>query len=257
VLAFHNEATDPRFGAYEKIQRDVEVVYVVSPDRQAQLFRSLGSLFSSGTHFDLVRICCIGMRPPGWCFTDRRVSVEVLNPLFGEYFYGNKLYLCETVARTVVFLDADTVVLGPLEMLWRGVNADFFARPGSSMTLPAWKREVWHNLFREIDRDPIPMFNTGVLVFKNGAHLRVRASWRASLLRFLDAELPWPYPDGRQFEQWSLAMALAQEQIPFAELRSKDHAFGWCMEPVEGTVVFHYGNCVPYVCASSRCRWLR
>lgn len=225
---------------------DVAIVYVVSPDREAQLFRSLGSLLSSGTRFDLVRICCVGRRPARWCFIDPRISVEMVGPLFGNYFFGNKLYLCETSARVVIFLDADTIVLRPLEVLWQGENADFLARPGSSMLLPAWDREVWQNLFQEIDRDSVPMFNAGVLVFQNQAHLRLRESWSASLQRFLSGELPWPYPDGRMFEQWSLSMAIAQQGIPFAELGPREHAFGWCMEPADGAVVFHYGNCAAH-----------
>jgi hypothetical protein len=259
VSALDTQVIDHRHRTDEKVRRNVAVVYVVSPDRELQLFRSLYSLLCSGTNFDLIQIYCVGGRLSRWCFADPRISLKTVGPLFGDYFYGNKLYLCETSATTLIFLDADTVVLRPLDLLWQGLKADFLARPGSTMVLPTWNHGVWSNLFQNIDRSPIPMFNSGVLVFQNAVHLRLKDSWRALLLRFLNFGLPWPYPDGRLFEQWSLAMAIAQVGVPFAKLDSKGHAFGWCMESADEAVVFHSGSCagscslLAGICRSQRC----
>jgi hypothetical protein len=255
VSAVDTQVIDHRRRTNEKVRRNVAIVYVVSPDRELQLFRSLDSLLCSDTNFDLIQIYCVGGRLSRWCFSDPRISLKMVGPLFGDYFHGNKLYLCETSAARLIFLDADTVVLRSLDLLWQGSTADFLARPGSAMALPAWNHEVWHKLFRKIDRNPIPMFNAGVLVFQNKLHLRLKDSWRALLLGFLNFELPWPYPDGRMFEQWSLAMAIAQVGVPFAKLDSKGHAFGWCMEPADEAVVFHSGSCAGSCAASAHiCR---
>jgi hypothetical protein len=218
------------------------VVYVVSPDRGEQLLRSLDSLLRSRSQFELVRICCVG-RPPGhWRFADSRIRVETVAPLFGRYFYGNKLHLCDTPARRVVFLDADTLVLRSLGTLWKNRGASFLARRGSAMARSTWNQPVWHELFAGAGTKEIPMFNAGVLVFQGGSHARLKGRWKALLLRFLAGDLPAPYHDRRMMEQWSLALAVAQEGISFGELGPESHAFGWQADSAVGATVFHYGH---------------
>jgi hypothetical protein len=78
-------------------QHETAVVYVVSPDREEQVLRSLSSLLTLGSRFDTVRICCVGPRPRHWCFADPRISVEAVEPMFGDYFFGNKWYLCDVI----------------------------------------------------------------------------------------------------------------------------------------------------------------
>ena len=112
------------------------------------------------------------------------------------------------------------------------------------MSLPMWNAATWGNLFDKIGSKPAPMFNSLVLVFRDMAQFSIRASWRDLLKRFLSGEVPWPYPDGRLFEQWSLAMAIAKEAISYGELGPKEHAFGWCTDSADGATIFHYGNCV-------------
>jgi hypothetical protein len=222
-------------------QDETAVVYVVSPDREDQLFRSLDSLLISGSSFETVRICCTGCPPGHWRFADPRVRVETVEPLYGKYFYGNKLHLCDTHASRVIFLDADTVVLRPLDALWR-CPPELLARRGTAMSLPGWNRRAWRSLFRDLGSHEVPMFNAGMLIFQRGSHARVKAAWHSNLLRFLAGDLPHPWPDKRMFEQWSLAVAVAQTGTSFGELGSQAHAFGWQEEPADGVTVFHYGN---------------
>jgi len=163
-------------------------------------------------------------------------------PLFGPYFYGNKLYLCDTPAQRVIFLDADTLVLRPIGALWQDRPHDFLARRGTAMATSNWNRAVWRNLFFSSGTTELPMFNAGVLVFQRGAHRRIKHCWSNLLTRFLTGALPMPNPDKRMYEQWALAMALSQKQISFEELGLEDHAFGWQNESPHKTTIFHSGS---------------
>ena len=126
---------------------ETAVVYVVSPDRGEQLLRSIHSLLKSDSQFDLVRICCVSPATEPWRFANPRIQVESVPPLFGRYFYGNKLHLCDTRARRVIFLDADTLVLRPISTLWQGRTEDLLARRGTAISTSNWNRTVWRNMF--------------------------------------------------------------------------------------------------------------
>lgn len=223
-------------------QYDTAVVYVISPDRGEQMLRSIDSLLRSGSQFDAVRICCVGAENGPWRFADPRIHVVSVPPLFGSYFYGNKLHLCDTPARRVLFLDADTLVLRPIGSLWQGRTEGLLARRGTAMATSNWNRAVWRNLFFSCGTQEVPMFNAGVLVFQGGTHHRLKSAWSSLLTRFLAGALPMPNPDKRMYEQWALAMAVAQERIPFDELGIEDHAFAWQGEKPDKATIFHIGN---------------
>jgi hypothetical protein len=230
------------------------IVYVVSPDREVELFSSLSSLLASASKFDQVRICCVGTPPPHWRFVDERVILERVEPLFGEYFFGNKLHLCDSEAGRVVFLDADTVVLRPLNSIWENRTEQFLARPERPVSLHpwgicrpdctcgSWKPKVWRQLFEIIQVEEIPLFNAGLLIFQRSSHVQIRDSWSALLRSFLRRALPFPSRDTRMLEQWSLAMAVANERLSFAELGPETHAFGWMEEDATKCAVFHFGH---------------
>jgi hypothetical protein len=223
-------------------QFNTAVVYVVSPDRGEQLLRSVHSLVRSGSRFDLVRVCCVGPQRGNWRFADPRIRIEPVAPLFGRYFYGNKLHLCDTPASRVIFLDADTLVQRSLGTLWQNRSVDFLARRGTAMAAANWNRAVWRNMFIGTGKEEVPMFNAGVLVFQGGSHHRIKHTWHSLMTRFLAGALPMPNPDKRMYEQWALAMAVAQDGISFAELGPEEHAFRWQNEHSERATIFHFGN---------------
>jgi hypothetical protein len=219
-----------------------EVVYVCSPDREQQLFVSLGMLLTSGTSFDRVVIFCVGRRPQNWRFVDSRIVVKEVSPLFNDYFYGNKIYLCERLAPRVVFLDTDTLILRPLDILWQGRDVDFLARVGTAYEDHDWKRELWQETLRRVGPSEVPMFNAGVLIFQNSAHRRIQAAWLNFVTRYLTGELAPPFPDTRMPEQWGLALAVGSVKLRYSLLQPTDHTYGWIGEPYSDAVVFHTGN---------------
>jgi len=217
-----------------------EVVYMCSPDREEQLAASIGSLLRSGTSFDRVAVFWIGERPPP-CFGDPRIAMISSPPLFGDYFFGNKVYLCTRRAARIVFLDTDTFVLRPLDLLWDGQRADFLGRVGTAYGEVGWDRTAWSRALASFGGADTPMYNCGLLVFQNQAHRRIREDWEKKIEMYLRAELPPPWKDERMPEQWALALALAAGNVSQVALGPDHHAFGWADDPWSQAVVLHTG----------------
>lgn len=219
-----------------------EVVYVCSPDREEQLAVSLSTLLGSGRPFDRVVIFCVGQMPPHWQFSDSRIVVKQVPPLFDEYFYGNKIYLCTRMASRVIFLDTDTVILRPLDLLWHGRDADLLARIGGAYGLSDWDSQLWRDTFRRVGASEVPMFNAGVLVFQNHAHHRIHADWLGCVTRYLAGELLPPFRDPRMAEQWALALAVGLANLRYTLLEPFEHSYAWRGDPHSEAVVFHTGS---------------
>jgi hypothetical protein len=219
-----------------------EVVYVCSPDRERQLLVSLETLLESGRSFDRVVIFCVGHRPPHWSFSDPRVVVKQVPALFGDYFFGNKIYLCGRRASRVVFLDTDTIVQRPLDLLWQDRDADLLGRAGAAYEYASWKPEWWRELFRRMETPEAPMLNAGLLVFQNHAHRRIRSEWPAFVTWYLAQEFPPPFRARQLGDQMALALATGRARLRYAALGPSEHAYGWRGEPHDEAVVVHTGH---------------
>jgi len=219
-----------------------EVVYVCSPDREEQLLVSLNTLLRSGRGFDRIVIFCVGPVPSRWKFDDSRIIVKSVPPLFADYFYGNKLYLCTRSATRIVFLDTDTMIQRPLHLLWEGKNADLIARVGTAYDAAGWSSEVWKETFESAGTSSVPMLNAGLLVFQNHAHTRIHNEWLRYIQKYLSHELTPPCDDVRMPEQWALALAVGSTKLSYSLMSAADHACAWAGDSCDACVVFHTGN---------------
>lgn len=219
---------------------ETAVVYVCSPDRERHLFHSLATALRWGHGVDRFIVYCVGERPRHWAFADPRVEVHEVSRLFGDYFHGNKAYLCEVPAARVLFLDADTIVLRPLELLWSGWCHDFRARIANATYGPRWKHDVWLETFRHLGARPLPMFNAGVLLFQNGAHRKIAEEWRSLIAKYQDGLIAEPLEINRhQSEQWALALATSLASLSISMMGPNEHTYGWLDEPLGDTIVLH------------------
>lgn len=223
---------------------DTEIVYLISPDWGHYLLASLTTLFNSGSTFDTVRVYCVGEPPADWRFTDPRVVVERVEPLDPRYFLINKTRFTGSRGGRAIFLDADTLVLRPLDEVFRGVDADFIARPASAYHGRQWNRRAWEELFAKLDAPPVPYFNAGFFVFQNGSHRRIGGVWPDYVRRGMERELfdPTTFHDPRNVEQIALSLAVGSARLSYAEMGARAHAYGWNAEPHADAVVFHTGN---------------
>lgn len=104
------------------------VVYVISSDWQFQAYVSIHSLLASGSEVDRITVLMVGDGGTRLKRLTGPVEVENVGPLDDDYFLINKTRIADLDADRLVFLDADTVVLGPLNTLWEGRSADVIAR---------------------------------------------------------------------------------------------------------------------------------
>jgi hypothetical protein len=160
--------------------------------------------------------------------------VDRIDPrLRGPQRYGEKVHLCEVDFPNVVFLDADTIVKKDISPLLVG-DFDFCARAPVQIS-SNFNPSVWKTMFANINREPVPMFNAGFLIFKNYLHLRIRDTW----LQYInDDSLPNPNSFNCK-EQWALSMALATVDARVRYMTFEQHALMWRGEKDMETCVLH------------------
>jgi hypothetical protein len=217
------------------------IVYICSPDRYRQLSFSLATLLRSGSRFDEIVIYVIG-GDPHWEFGDRRIVVKPVADRYPNYFYGNKLYVCDVDADRVVFLDTDTLIFSPLDRVWSQRSASVIARVASAYGTANWNAALWQATCRRFGAGVLPMFNTGFVVFQDGAQNRVGRLWRRAVQLYRSRILAPPFED-RMSDQYGLPLAMLGEGLSCATMTAGEHTYGW-IEPnvAADTVVFHTAN---------------
>ncbi len=228
------------------------VNYVCDPDRTEQVWESAKTVLKlSASVIDEIIVFIVSDAPLTFSFPDQRVVAKWVPPRFGDYFYGNKTYLCDLDAERVVFLDADTFVLESIDSLWSDSNADFLARPGRAYYQPEWQERIWSATRKKLGSKNVPMYNAGALVFQNRSHQVIRNSWVGIIEKYLDKTFALPYPDKRMPEQFSLSLAISRKKygLTIAELKEHQHRYGWENPEPIGSTVFHtsalYENFLP------------
>lgn len=226
------------------------IVYVCSPDWSDQLIVSMYSLLRSGTTFDRIIVYCVGTPPRNWVFADPRVEVrekaslpEAALLVEGK-FYVNKAYLCFSEAERTVFLDADTVVLRPIDAIWRRSQADVTARLTARVFEPTWSAALWNDVQRKVGgTEGYPYFNSGCLVFQNGAHRKLERTWPdliSSLGRGIPVFANALHETGtRLTEQLALSLAMGVHNLSYSLMTPNDHTYLWCGEDYRNSIVLH------------------
>ena len=222
---------------------DAKFVYTLS-DPQVQLaLNSIKSLRRFVNRDDIVVFCTPPIREKNIHALSRNAVVVESENLTEPFFmakgkcgrYGEKIHLCDVDSSRVVFLDCDTVVKKDPRELLDG-DFDFSARIGSGYY--EFNQYVWMKMFEKIGKDPIPMPNTGFMIFKNNVHKEIRDEW----LKYINSPfLPNPHPSGFPKEQYALALAISGKRIRW--MSKKEHAFGWKKEELNiDTYVLHLGT---------------
>ena len=219
-----------------------EMIYIVSPDYQHELFTSLRSLLASGTSFDRVVILCVGKRPKHWEFEDQRIVVEEVKSLNKNHFHSNKTYyLCTRQADRVVYLDSDTIIMKPIDYLWQNDKSDFIGRPATAYGREDWNQTQWLETLQSLNADETPYFNAGFFIFQNGAHRQLKNIWLEFTQKLLVGELM--QLERRKFsDQYALALAVGVTGLSYKILDRMGQAYGWLNEPYEDTVLYHTGG---------------
>ncbi len=168
-------------------------------------------------------------------YSEVKISKNITDPFIflserGLGRYGEKVHLCETKSDVVIFLDCDTIIKkNPLELI-KG-DYDFSARIGGGYY--DFDMDVWDNMFKKIGGSPVPMPNTGFMIFKNSLHRKLFNCW----LTLINSDIDNPHPSSNLKEQYALALCLSGYKIKW--MSSKEHVFLWNREGKINTYVLH------------------
>ena len=161
----------------------------------------------------------------------------------GARRFGEKCCLCNVSSSTVVFLDADVIVRKDLTHLLEG-DFDFSARkhfPTRKSTIGCIDEGKWSEIFRSMSKEPIPMPNAGLMIFKNFCHHSIKEEW---LRHVNDPYLPNACrSDYNPKEQTAIALALSGKKIRW--LTANEHAYSWLGEVNTDTYVIHKKPIMP------------
>jgi hypothetical protein len=141
----------------------------------------------------------------------RRLFDHVIRPLPGRGVFQHKLLLGEysPFARTL-FLDADSVVVQPLQEAIHTLSCQSFALVGEQRTSGSWYFDIGE-MTQRLNRPWIPKFNSGLIYFdKSGTTVFARA------LKLMEnyAQLGFQDPYGRINDEPCIAVAMAELNIP-------------------------------------------
>jgi hypothetical protein len=227
------------------------VCYVISPGWELYVYVSLHSLVESGSTVDSVKILSVGGHVKFLKSIKLPVDVEVVPELCDDYFLLHKTLVTSVDTSRLVFLDADTVALNPIDELWTKCEADFIARPATVYESKDFDQDAWKDLLSVYNARLGPYFNSGFFIFQNRTHQVIGESWRFICEGLLTKD-PDPvasiHGPGRQFtEQMSLSIGVLQSGIKYTEMPPRAHMFGWSSSPsspeaYRGATVYHTGS---------------
>lgn len=224
---------------------DVSIVYTITTKIQMikELLRSLRSVRRFFSKREI-----IVFYTPKWSNRVERILMEYATvirvpnvtkpfkafPHKPPSYYGEKIHLCDVDSETVIFLDADTIVRRDLHKLLDG-EYHFSAR-----VPPSFWREIdlktWIRIFRNYGSKPVPMPNTGFLIFRKRLHQKIKKFW----LDFINSDIPNPFRKSYPKDQISLALALGKVSgIRIRWMSSREHAFLWLGELGWRSYVLH------------------
>ncbi len=200
------------------------------------------TLYTSGTHFDSIRIYVTGDQYPGWKFSDPRVSIELVDNLNTAYWGTNKCHLCKSSAERVIYLDVDVMVLRPIDQIYEGINSDLIARYVVAYYMGKhYNEQAWKDILNNLDLPDYPKYSPGYMIFQNHSHKRLSESWPAFIDKILANKVKGNSPS-RFAELDAFSMACSKEQLSHSLMPDHGHRYAMIGESHEDAVVYHLGT---------------
>lgn len=132
--------------------------------------------------------------------------------------YGDKFHAFYVDSPNMIFLDSDTIIRGDLSS-HLGENYEFSGRIAPNF----WNLdvEVWNKMFTDLGKKPIPMINTGYMVFQNYTHNKIADE----VIDYMYSDLPRPDRYSNQKDQYALSLAVSDKDIYWMD--NSMHSFLW------------------------------
>ena len=163
-------------------------------------------------------------------FTNNKTEPFNIRPHTRTGRFGEKIgALTMFDSKNVLFLDNDTRIIKNPETLFDH-DFDFSARIDNGFSLVNW--DEWSDIFLRVQKKVMPLFNAGVMAFKNHSCKKIMDE----ALRCFQMELP-KYGEYYQKDQLAIGLSLGGE-YKIRYMGEEDHAFRWLDESHE-TVIYH------------------
>jgi hypothetical protein len=159
--------------------------------------------------------------------------------------YGDKIYLCDTKAENVLFLDCDTIIYNDPSKLFEG---DFDFAGMATDTYP-WMWQYKSNRLSitkrvyKLHSDDVHMWDGGTLVFKNNCHKKIKEDW----LRYYNDRDMMDYcmqPNRKTYDQTSLVPVIHKHNLK-TKVLSEDEVMkcklNWKDRMSDNNIILH-GN---------------
>lgn len=238
--------------ALKEKQKGTEIVYLCSPNYESMLFTSVRSLLASNTLFDKLTIVCVGNKPRYWRFEDPRLSVEEVKNVDINFFLSNKAYyICKgRKYERLVYIDSDTIIMKPLNLIWENTSEDILARPASAYNSSShkWEPKKWSAIFSLFGKEEVPYLNAGLIIFQNFAHQKLDGIWFDFTQRALKENLfgldthSKGHKKLRFSEQYAFSLAVGIASLSYKVLDSFAQSYGWLNESFDNTCIYHTGG---------------
>lgn len=145
--------------------------------------------------------------------------------------------------QNLIYLDSDTFLSADVARLFDyAMENDLAARLSWTYQSSRWTEAyfpIWKLNLELVGAPYVPVFNSGVIVFKNYAHVRIFTAWRSLIAQFLAGELKPVYGGPRLFEQLAFSAAVGKVGLSYIPLDKNAHSYAWNHELSSGTIVYH------------------
>jgi hypothetical protein len=229
------------------------VVYVVSSDWQFQAYVAIHSLLSSGSDIDRVIVLMVGGGGDMIKQLHGPVVVREVPDINPDFFLANKTQITSIDADRLVFLDADTAVLRPLEHVWENCDSDVIARVDNTYEKEDFPTNRWNDALSLVDAPEGPYLSSGFIVFQNAAQEKIGNAWRKICSTYRKQYKPKQQssPLTRRFaEQMAFGASVFQADLSYKLMSPEEHAYAWTLQFDELGNEVHpivYHACGPYV----------
>lgn len=223
------------------------ITYVVSPGWELNLYVSLHSLALSGTNYDYVKVFAVGDKLNFPKKLKIPLEIEVVEDKNKDYFLENKTYLSNVDSKRLIYLDSDTVILGPIDKVYKGKNEEFIGRYNHHYEDEKFIMEEWRKILKENKAKYSPYFNSGFVIFQNESQKRIKKDWVKISKDNLEKSEEREFMGRKMSEQIALSTSVSKNNLSKARMQRREHIYGWKTPPsdlnISGEeIVYHTGS---------------
>lgn len=177
------------------------------------------------------------------------VEVEEVKNRNKDYFPQNKTYISELCASNLIYLDADTIVLGSIDKVADKNKCEFTARRDSfDEKCNNEKQKKWKKILSKHGSKRGPYFNSGFVIFKRKSQKKLSECWNSL------CKEEWEKGDRSKFSKFQYRGTIEQTTLSVRALSVMEdvclmsehhHVYGWEKAPLEvgpDAVVYHTGS---------------